>query len=196
MLAMHYALVLDDEHDMTAIRARAAEKAPRYDDYPGLAFKAFVMTERGEWRRGEPARNLYGAFYLWHDEETATAFLRSEKWWTMAKYVTMANYTGDVIMVAFNLDFWNGLAPADQEMIAAAVRRYGDRNHAGEKRGEAEVLAKLESEGMQVTQLSPRVQGRDGQRLGQVPGRHRGGDRGPGRGLGALAGKPRSPRRR
>lgn len=87
--------------------------------------------------------------------ERPTAFLQSEKWWTMAKYVTMANYTGDVVMVAFNLDFWNGLAPADQEMIAATVRRYGDRNHAGEKRGEAEVLATLEGEGMQVTKLTP-----------------------------------------
>ena len=78
MLAMHYAIVLDDDHDMSAIRARVAEKAPRFDSYPGLAFKAFVMTERGEWRQGEPARNLYGAFYLWDDDAAATAFLRSE----------------------------------------------------------------------------------------------------------------------
>ena len=85
MLAMHYALVLDDEHDMTAIRARAEEKAPRYDDYPGLAFKAFVMTERGAWRLGEPARNLYGAFYLWHDEAAATAFLRSDDFAALAR---------------------------------------------------------------------------------------------------------------
>lgn len=78
MLAMHYAFVLDDDHDMSAIRARVAAKAPRFDAYPGLAFKAFVMTERGEWRQGEPARNLYGAFYLWDDDAAATAFLRSE----------------------------------------------------------------------------------------------------------------------
>ena len=89
--------------------------------------------------------------------ERPTAFLRSEKWWTMAKHVTMANYTGDVIMVAFNLDFWNKLSPADQEMIASTIRRFGDRNHSGEKQGEAEVLATLESEGMQVVRLTPQA---------------------------------------
>ena len=78
MLAMHYAFVLDDDYDMSTIRARVAEKGPRYDGYPGLVFKAFVMTERGEWRRGEPARNLYGAFYVWQDDLAATRFLESD----------------------------------------------------------------------------------------------------------------------
>lgn len=78
MLAMHYAFVLDDDFDMDTIRRRVAEKAGRYDRYPGLCFKAFVMTERGAWRRGEPARNLYGAFYLWDSAEAAEAFLRSD----------------------------------------------------------------------------------------------------------------------
>ena len=77
MLAMHYAFVLDDEHDMTTIRQRVADKAAQYDSYPGLAFKAFVMSERGDWRQGDAARNLYGAFYLWRDETAAPDFLRS-----------------------------------------------------------------------------------------------------------------------
>ncbi len=76
MLAMHYKVVLDDQQDMGAIRQRVADKAARYDDYPGLAFKAFVMTERGDWRLGEAARNLYGAFYLWQSGEAALDFLR------------------------------------------------------------------------------------------------------------------------
>ncbi len=91
--------------------------------------------------------------------ERPTAFLESEKWWTMADYVTMANYTGDVVMVAFNLDFWNGLTSEDQELITATVKRYGDRNHVGEKDGEAEILAKLKSEGMTVTILTPEAHG-------------------------------------
>ena len=77
MLAMHYSFVLDDAHDMTSIRQRVADKASRYDDYPGLVMKAFVMTERGDWRLGEAARNLYGAFYLWQSGEVALDFLRS-----------------------------------------------------------------------------------------------------------------------
>lgn len=77
MLAMHYSFVLDDAHDMTAIRQRVADKASRYDDYPGLVMKAFVMTERGDWRLGEAARNLYGSFYLWQSGEVALDFLRS-----------------------------------------------------------------------------------------------------------------------
>ena len=77
MLAMHYGFVLDDAHDMSTIRQRVVEKAGRYDSYPGLVFKAFVMTERGDWRLGEAARNFYGAFYLWQSGEAALDFLRS-----------------------------------------------------------------------------------------------------------------------
>ena len=76
MLAMHYSFVLDDAHDMSGIRRRVADKAARYDSYPGLALKAWVMTERGDWRLGEAARNLYGAFYLWETGEHALDFLR------------------------------------------------------------------------------------------------------------------------
>ena len=76
MLAMHYGFVLDDAHDMSTIRQRVADKAARYDSYPGLGLKAFVMTERGDWRLGQAARNLYGAFYLWESGEVALDFLR------------------------------------------------------------------------------------------------------------------------
>lgn len=90
--------------------------------------------------------------------ERPTAFLESEQWWTMADYVTMANYTGDLVMVAFNQTFWEGLSKEDQELLTSMVRKYGDMNHQREKKGEEEVIATLKEHGMTVTQLTEESQ--------------------------------------
>jgi hypothetical protein len=64
MYAMHYDISLPADHDMSAIRARVAEKAPLLDDLPGLGIKAYLIRERGV--DGSPV-NQYAPFYLWRD---------------------------------------------------------------------------------------------------------------------------------
>jgi len=87
--------------------------------------------------------------------ERPSEFLLSEKWWEMAKFVTMLNYTGDVIMVAFNSKFWNGLDAATQKLLVAKIQAYGDKKLAEEKVTEEKVIATLKDKGVKVTILTP-----------------------------------------
>ena len=75
MFAMQYSHRLPAEHDLDAIRQRAAAKGPQWDAWPGLACKAFVLQEKG--RHGAEG-NLYASVYLWHEAAAATAFLAGE----------------------------------------------------------------------------------------------------------------------
>uniref|UniRef100_UPI001ABC3A22 DUF4865 family protein n=1 Tax=Variovorax paradoxus TaxID=34073 RepID=UPI001ABC3A22 len=50
MFAMQYSHRLPAGHDMEAIRRRAAQRGPLWDDTEGLVFKAFVAQERGRHR--------------------------------------------------------------------------------------------------------------------------------------------------
>ena len=72
MLVMRYRHRLSADHDMGAIRARIAARAPLWDATPGLAFKAFSVSERGH--HGASA-NAYASTYLWLDPAAALDFL-------------------------------------------------------------------------------------------------------------------------
>ncbi|MBD8899534.1 DUF4865 family protein [Rhodanobacter sp. DHG33] len=74
MIAMQYTITLPVDYDMGIIRRRIADKGHLLDDFPGLAFKAWLYAARddGEW----PSRdNLYAPFYLWRDSAGMNAFL-------------------------------------------------------------------------------------------------------------------------
>ena len=74
MIAMQYAITLPADYDMAVIRHRIADKGHLLDDFPGLAFKAWLHASRDD--RELPSRdNLYAPFYLWHDSEGMDAFL-------------------------------------------------------------------------------------------------------------------------
>ena len=74
MLAMQYSFTLPADYDMAIIRRRIAEKGHLLDDFPGLAFKAYLYASRddGELPSGD---NLYAPFYLWRDGEAMNRFL-------------------------------------------------------------------------------------------------------------------------
>jgi hypothetical protein len=74
MIAMQYTITLPADYDMAIIRRRIADKGHLLDDFPGLAFKAWLHAARDD---GElPGRdNLYAPFYLWRDSAGMTAFL-------------------------------------------------------------------------------------------------------------------------
>lgn len=76
MFAMQYSHRLPAGHDMEAIRRRAAQRGPLWDDTEGLVFKAFVSQERG---RHRAVGNLYASVYLWREPAAATSFLMTER---------------------------------------------------------------------------------------------------------------------
>lgn len=84
MIAMQYAITLPADYDMAIIRRRIADKGHLLDDFPGLAFKAWLHASRDD--RELPSRdNLYAPFYLWHDSEGMNAFLGGAGFATLAR---------------------------------------------------------------------------------------------------------------
>lgn len=74
MLAMQYSFTLPADYDMGIIRRRIADKGHLLDDFPGLAFKAYLSAERQSVEL--PSRdNLYAPFYVWNDNQGMNAFL-------------------------------------------------------------------------------------------------------------------------
>jgi hypothetical protein len=71
VLAKQYTIKLPADYDMEIIRDRVRSGGPKFDLVKGLAFKAFLITERS---RGATA-NRYSPFYVWHDTPAANAFL-------------------------------------------------------------------------------------------------------------------------
>lgn len=74
MIAMQYRFTLPADYDMGIIRQRIADKGHLLDDFPNLAFKAYLYADRkAPYAQGR--ENLYAPFYLWHDTEGMNAFL-------------------------------------------------------------------------------------------------------------------------
>ena len=62
MLAMQYTFTLPADYDMDIIRQRVTTKGPAVDGFPGLGFKAFLYTRRGD----HGPENLYAPFFAPH----------------------------------------------------------------------------------------------------------------------------------
>ena len=77
MIAMQYSFTFPADYDMAIIRRRIAEKGIMTDDFPHLAFKAYLSATRGS---DHPAthENLYAPFYLWRNEKGMNAFLAGQ----------------------------------------------------------------------------------------------------------------------
>ncbi len=71
MIAKQYTINLPADYDMGIIRRRVADNGHRFDDWPGLRFKAFLISER---TAGATA-NSYAPFYLWNDGDGLNEFL-------------------------------------------------------------------------------------------------------------------------
>ena len=74
MITMQYRIGLPADYEMNIIRRRIAERGHLTDDFPHLAFKAYLYTHRED--DYAPGReNLYAPLYLWHNHEGMNAFL-------------------------------------------------------------------------------------------------------------------------
>lgn len=74
MIAMQYVFILPADYDMGRIVDRVAQRGAAFDDFPGLLFKAFLMSEAG---RDGATLNRYAPLYVWHSPEAMAGFLAS-----------------------------------------------------------------------------------------------------------------------
>ncbi|NGZ74723.1 DUF4865 family protein [Saccharibacillus alkalitolerans] len=72
MIAMQYIISLPDDYNMRIIRTRAEQNGYKTDGFRGLAFKAYLISEKGKF--GNEA-NRYAPFYLWNEHEGMNRFL-------------------------------------------------------------------------------------------------------------------------
>jgi hypothetical protein len=74
VLTMQYRITLPADYDMAIIRRRIAERGHLTDQFPRLAFKAYLYADRkAPYAAGRT--NRYAPFYLWHAAEGMNAFL-------------------------------------------------------------------------------------------------------------------------
>jgi hypothetical protein len=73
-ILMQYQTPLPDQTELAAIRKRVADLNPIFDRYPGLHFKLMVVNDF----RSAPI-NEYSSIYLWHDLQSMTSFLTSDR---------------------------------------------------------------------------------------------------------------------
>jgi hypothetical protein len=66
---MHYAIPLNGADQVTAVRARAAERGPLFDGMAGLDVKLFLV---------DPVDPCYATFYLWREADAALGFLEGQ----------------------------------------------------------------------------------------------------------------------
>jgi hypothetical protein len=74
MISMQYRITLPADYDMGIIRQRIADKGHLLDDFPNLAFKAYLYADRKA-AYAEGRDNLYAPFYLWHNSDGMNVFL-------------------------------------------------------------------------------------------------------------------------
>lgn len=74
MIAMQYSITLPADYDMAIIDRRIAEKGRLLDNFPGLAFKAY-LTARRDGGAVPSQDNLYAPFYVWRSTEGLNDFL-------------------------------------------------------------------------------------------------------------------------
>lgn len=87
--------------------------------------------------------------------ERPSEFLKTESWWDLAKYVSMVNYSGDVLLVALNKAFWDKLDKPTQKLLGDKLKEYGDKKFNEEKTVEKGVVDLLRQHNVKVTVLTP-----------------------------------------
>jgi hypothetical protein len=69
---MQYELTLPADYDMGIIRHRVKTRGHRTDDFEGLAYKAYLIRERG---KDDSPVNQYAPFYIWASASGMNRFL-------------------------------------------------------------------------------------------------------------------------
>lgn len=133
------------------------------DDIKGLRFRVMetplyvsIFTSLEAHPIGMPFGEIFAALKLGTIDgaERPTEFLLTEKWWDLAKYVSIWDYTGDLLVVLGNKKYFEGLKMEDREAIAKIVREGGDRKYKMEKEMQINAIKTLRENGMVVDVLT------------------------------------------
>lgn len=72
MLMSQYKIILPSDYDMNIIRNRVKNNGYKTDGFPGLSFKLYLITVKGE---NNNIYNSYAPLYLWKETEGLNKFL-------------------------------------------------------------------------------------------------------------------------
>lgn len=72
MIGMQYKIILPRDYDMGTIRKRVEENGHKTDGFPGLNFKAYLITEK---RANGNLYNCYAPLYTWNNAEGMNKFI-------------------------------------------------------------------------------------------------------------------------
>jgi len=154
-----------------ALRQIVNTKRPilKPEDIKGLRIRVMetplmvsIFKAMGAHPIGMPFGEIFSALQLGTIDgaERPTEFLITEKWWDLAKYVTMWDYTGDLLIVQANLKTFNSLEKKDQDEITKLIKEYGDLKYKEEKKMQEEAIEILKKRGMTVSFLEKEQQER------------------------------------
>jgi hypothetical protein len=74
MIAMQYRFTLPADYDMEIVDRRIRDKGPLLDDFPHLAFKAYLTARKDDAATGS-RDNLYAPFYVWESSDGLNDFV-------------------------------------------------------------------------------------------------------------------------
>lgn len=86
--------------------------------------------------------------------ERPTEFITGEKWYTVAKFMTISDYTGDALMPTFNKAKWQSLPKDVQDVLVQEFQAAGQRKFDREKAMKDAVIADMRKNGMTVNILT------------------------------------------
>jgi hypothetical protein len=72
MIGMQYKVILPKDYDMEIIRKRVQDNGHKTDGFPGLHFKAYLITEAEE---NGNLYNCYAPLYIWNNSEGMNHFI-------------------------------------------------------------------------------------------------------------------------
>lgn len=71
MNAMQYKVILPDDYDMSLIRNRVKENGAKTDNFSGLLFKAYLISEKAQ----GAVSNSYSPLYVWKNSKGMNRFI-------------------------------------------------------------------------------------------------------------------------
>jgi tripartite ATP-independent transporter DctP family solute receptor len=86
--------------------------------------------------------------------ERPTEFITGEKWFTVAKFLTISDYTGDALMPTFNKAKWQSLPKDVQDLLIEEFRAAGQAKFDREKAMKSNVIEEMRKNGMTVNILT------------------------------------------
>lgn len=153
--------------DATNFRVMSSNKPINtFSDYSGVK----IRTQENRYHTtywsalgANPTPLTFGELYiglqqgLVEAQENPAEVLQASKFQEVQDYVVMTNHIPFVSMIIMNLDFWNSLPEAYQEVLSKNIRETQNELIAESTENELRVLSELEADGMTVIRLDDKT---------------------------------------